>query len=186
MTGTRGQKSSPLPSRSSLSLFHEGTPRDDVVMTVTFSSTMAISKRKLILCAIAICGYASVKRALVSLSAVHHPSPPAASSLPKSVNVGSESSAHRRRLSNALPNGGCEITWPQPPPGAFLIAHVVCRVHCLLLVYFLVILTYLSLSQHTNNLCSIVSRLWSSHDMESRRGFDGSSNRRRLEQQWSW
>lgn len=25
---------------------------------------------------------------------------------------------HRRRLSNALPNGGCEITWPtQPPPG---------------------------------------------------------------------
>jgi hypothetical protein len=121
MTGTRGQKSSPLPSPLSplvLALsFHEGTPRDDVVMTVTFSSTMAISKRKLILCAIAICGYASVKRALVSLSAVHHPSPPAASSLPKSVNVGSESSAHRRRLSNALPNGGCEITWPQPPPG---------------------------------------------------------------------
>lgn len=155
-----------------------------------YNKTMPAKPKSALICSIALCGTISLFG--IASSPMMHSSRSAnlsSSSTPQplsDITSASSQSNTRRRLSVALPNGGCQITWPQPPPGAFLIAHVVCRVHCLLLVYFLVILTYLSLSQHTNNLCSIVSRLWSSHDMESRRGFDGSSNRRRLEQQWSW
>jgi hypothetical protein len=155
-----------------------------------YNKTMPAKPKSALICSIALCGTISLFG--IASSPMMHNSRSAnlsSSSTPQplsDITSASSQSNTRRRLSVALPNGGCQITWPQPPPGAFLIAHVVCRVHCLLLVYFLVILTYLSLSQHTNNLCSIVSRLWSSHDMESRRGFDGSSNRRRLEQQWSW
>ena len=160
-----------------------------------YNITMPAKPKSALICSIALCGTISLLGR--ASSSMMHSSRSAnlssefvmSSSTPQLLSDSTSASSQsntRRRLSVALPNGGCQITWPQPPPGAFLIAHVVCRVHCLLLVYFLVILTYLSLSQHTNNLCSIVSRLWSSHDMESRRGFDGSSNRRRLEQQWSW
>lgn len=34
-----------------------------------------------------------------------------------------ESEGGRRRLSVALPNGGCDITWPQPPQGAIMTAY---------------------------------------------------------------
>ena len=38
-------------------------------------------------------------------------------------------------------------------------------------------------SQHPDNICSLLPRMWSSNDMESSRGFDRATNGRRLEQQ---
>lgn len=46
-----------------------------------------------------------------SIESYHLP-PPLSASLPSSS---SSSSSHQRRLSEALPNGGCKITWPEKP-----------------------------------------------------------------------
>ena len=114
-----------------------------------YNKTMPAKPKSALICSIALCGTISLFG--IASSPMMHNSRSAnlsSSSTPQplsDITSASSQSNTRRRLSVALPNGGCQITWPQPPPGAFLIAHVVCRVHCLLLVYFLDILTYLIL-----------------------------------------
>ena len=123
-----------------------------------YNKTMPAKPKSALICSIALCGtislfgrasssmmHSSRSANLSSEFDIYASSSSSTPQLLSDTTPASSQSNTRRRLSVALPNGGCQITWPQPPPGAFLIAHVVCRVHCLLLVYFLEILTYLIL-----------------------------------------
>eukprot|EP00985_Skeletonema_marinoi_P030889 scaffold34535_cov128-Skeletonema_marinoi.AAC.2 len=62
---------------------------------------------------VALCGALAIFQ-----STLHKQQSPLSSSTTEENVLGSSSSTSRRQLSEALPNGGCKLTWPKKPePG---------------------------------------------------------------------